>query len=676
MEETLHASLRCLKGVGEKRAALYARLGVFTLEDLLRHYPRNYVDYSCPVPIAAAPFGESCAVRGRVVSKSGEQRVRKGLSLFKVLVTDGSADLSLTFFNAKFTVAQLKPEEEYLFYGRVEGKFTRREMSSPLVLSPEGDEVFSPVYPLTEGLTSRAVAANVRQALSLLSGKIPETLPAALLRRFDLCGLEEALRFVHLPPSPEALERARKRLIFEELFVLALALTRLKRRSGQMTGSPMLPQSAGEFEALLPFSLTGAQRRAIGECFADLSGPHPMNRLVQGDVGCGKTMVAAAAVWMAAQNGFQSALMVPTEILAEQHYATFRRLFEGSGLKTVLLTGSVRSGEREEALQSLKDGSAALAVGTHALIQHGVSFQNLGLVVTDEQHRFGVSQRAALSQKGKNPHVLVLSATPIPRTLAFIIYGDLDVSVIDELPAGRKPVKTYLIDPPKRQRAYGFIRKHLDEGYQAYIVCPLVEQNGEETPNLLAAEEYAARLSAREFSGYRVGVLHGRMKSAEKEEIMERFASGDIQLLVATTVIEVGVDVPRAVIMMIENAERFGLSQLHQLRGRVGRGDAQSHCILVAESASPRLRAVCKTTDGFAIAEEDLKLRGPGDFFGTRQHGLPQLRIADMAGDMQLVRVTQEAASWLLSEDPELSAPENRALAGQVLQMLQKVAAG
>ncbi|MDY4190591.1 MAG: ATP-dependent DNA helicase RecG [Oscillospiraceae bacterium] len=676
MEASLQTDLRYLKGVGEKRASLYAKLGLFTLEDLLRHYPRNYIDHSAPFPISAAPFGENCAVRARVVSKSGEQRIRKGLSLFKVLVTDGSADLYLTFFNARYTVSALKTEEEYLFYGRMGGKFTRREMASPLVISPEGEEAFSPVYPLTEGLTSRSVGANIRQALSLLEGRIPETLPPALRERFGLCGLEEALRCVHLPPSAGALEQARRRLIFEELFVLALALTRLKQHSGQTTGAPMRPAELSGFERLLPFSLTGAQRRAIGECFADLAGPRPMNRLVQGDVGSGKTMVAAAAVWFAAQNGYQSALMVPTEILAEQHFSTLSRLFEGSGLKVALLTGSVRAAQRELLLRKLRQGDISLLIGTHALIQSGVDFHRLGLVVTDEQHRFGVSQRTALSQKGEAPHVLVLSATPIPRTLAFIIYGDLDISVIDELPAGRKSIKTYLIDPPKRQRACGFIRKYLDEGYQAYIVCPLVEQGEETAPGLLAAQEYAEQLSAREFAGYRVGLLHGRMKGAEKDSVMARFASGEIQLLVATTVIEVGVDVPNAVVMMIENAERFGLSQLHQLRGRVGRGEAQSHCILVSETPSPRLRAICRTNDGFAIAEEDLKLRGPGDFFGTRQHGLPRLKIADMAGDMELVRTTQDAAAWLLREDPELSAPENRALGGQVLQMLQKVTTG
>ncbi|MDD2954971.1 MAG: ATP-dependent DNA helicase RecG [Oscillospiraceae bacterium] len=676
MEYSLDTDLRYLKGVGEKRAALYGRLGVFTLGDLLRHYPREYLDYSHPEPISAAPFGETCAVRARLVSKSGEQRIRKGLSLFKALATDDTDDLYLTFFHAKYTVAQLKEEEEYIFYGRMEGKFTHREMTAPLVLSPQGEEAFFPIYPLTEGLSSRAVSASVRQALTLLQGHIGETLPPQLLARFELCGLEEALRDVHFPPSQQALDRARRRLMFEELFTLSLALSQLKSNSHRQTGAPMSPVELSGFLGLLPFSLTGAQRRAIEETCADLTRPSPMNRLIQGDVGSGKTMVAAAAIWFAAQNGYQSALMVPTEILAEQHYATLARLFHGSGLSVALLTGSMPLREKKLARERLAAGETSLVIGTHALIQEEVAFSRLGLVVTDEQHRFGVAQRTALSQKGSAPHVLVLSATPIPRTLAFIVYGDLDVSVIDELPAGRLPVKTYLIDPAKRQRACGFIRKYLDEGRQAYIVCPLVEQTEESDPGLLAAEEYAEKLAAREFSGYRVGVLHGRMKSAEKDRVMRRFAAGEIQLLVATTVIEVGVDVPNAVVMMIENAERFGLSQLHQLRGRVGRGDVQSHCILVSQSAAPRLRAICRTTDGFAIAEEDLKLRGPGDFFGTRQHGLPLLKIADMAGDVALVKTTQEAAQWLLKEDPSLSRPENRPLGAEVERMLSQVSAG
>lgn len=673
---TLSTNIQYLKGVGEKRARLYARLGITTIGDLLDHYPRDYIDFSHPSSITGAPYDRPCAVRAKVAAKAPEQRIRKGLSLFKILVTDGQSDLLVTFFNTKYTAAALKEEETYLFYGRVSGRIGRREMSSPLVFADDPTLSFFPVYPLTEGLSSKMIAANVRQALALTEGLDRDLLPAAIQKANGLCSRREALESIHFPSDEEALARARKRLMFEELFDLNLALGRVKRSSQKEAAAPMNPASMDNFFSLFPFELTKAQQRAIDDCLADLCRTVPMNRLLQGDVGSGKTMVAAACAYFAAQNGYQTAMMAPTEILAAQHYQTWSKLFAGTGITVGLLTGSMGAAAKRVVKEQLRNGQLSIAVGTHALLQESVSFSRLGLVITDEQHRFGVSQRMALTQKARYPHVLVMSATPIPRTLAFIIYGDLDLSILDEMPKGRRPVKTYLIDPPKRERAYGFIRKHLDAGEQAYIVCPLVEQGENSPEGLESAVEEAEHLAQKAFSGYAVGMLHGRMKAAEKEQIMADFQSGKLQLLVSTTVIEVGVDVPNATVMLIQNAERFGLSQLHQLRGRVGRGAAESFCILVStQTDSPRLRAICKTNDGFQVAEEDLKLRGPGDFFGLRQHGLPVIKTAGLLEDMALVDKTRAAALQVLKTDPDLLLPEHAGLRERTSQMLETAGA-
>lgn len=671
---SLSANIQYLKGVGEKRARLYGKLGIAAIGDLLEYYPRDYIDFSHPLPIACAPFDRPCAIRARVSAKSPEQRIRRGLSLFKVLVTDGQSDLLITFFNAKYTVSSLKEEETYLFYGRAAGNLSRREMASPLVFPDDPNLSFSPVYPLTEGLSSKMIAANVRQALDTAEGLDYDPLPKGLREANGLCGRKEALENIHFPADEKALAGARRRLTFEELFYLNLALGQAKRASQKETAAPMRPVSMRGFYSLFPFSLTGAQQRAVDECLADFCRDAPMNRLLQGDVGSGKTMVAAACAYFCVQNGYQTAMMAPTEILAFQHYQTWSRLFQNAGISVGFLSGSLSAAAKRQIKEQLAAGQLQIVVGTHALLQESVSFHRLGLVITDEQHRFGVSQRMALAQKtqtGQFPHVLVMSATPIPRTLAFIIYGDLDLSVLDEMPQGRRPVKTYLIDPPKRERAYGFIRKHLDMGEQAYIVCPLVEQGENSPQGLEAAVEQARYLAEKVFAEYSVGILHGRMKSAEKEQVMADFQSGKIRLLVATTVIEVGVDVPNATVMMIQNAERFGLSQLHQLRGRVGRGRSESFCILVSrQTDSPRLRAVCKTNDGFQVAEEDLRLRGPGDFFGLRQHGLPAMKLAGLLEDMALVEQTRAAALEMLRSDPELLRPEHAGLKKRVGQML------
>ena len=673
MALTPDTSVQYLKGVGERRAALYQKLNIRTVEDLLYHFPRSYLDLTTPYPIDQAPLNQAAAVRGMVVKKSREQHIRKGLSVFKVLISDDTGLMNLTFFNAKFTVEALQLEEEYLFYGKVGGNFLKKEMSAPMVIRLEEGGRLIPVYPLTAGLSSRMIGANVAQALAQLGEHFPDPIPGEIRRRHGLSAIGYAMENIHRPPDPFCAEVAKRRLIFEELFFLSLALGSSREDKIRYAVPKMKPISLEPFHESLPFTPTEAQKRAIGDAIQDMCSGTPMNRLVQGDVGSGKTLVGAAAAYFAVLNGGQAAMMAPTEILAEQHFRTLNAILSPLGLNIQLLTGSMTAKAKRLVKAGLQDGSIHLCVGTHALLSDGVEFCNLALVITDEQHRFGVAQRIALSEKGQHAHTLVMSATPIPRTLALMIYGDLDLSVIDQLPAGRKPIKTYKIDSEKRQRAFGFIRSHLDQGYQAYIVCPLIE-TGEVDLGLKPAAEYAKELADGPFSGYRVGLLHGKMKAADKEKTMRAFQSGEIQLLVSTTVVEVGVDVPNAVIMMIENAERFGLSQLHQLRGRVGRGPVQSHCILLSDAKNPetveRLRVLCSTGDGFRIAEEDLRLRGPGDFFGYRQHGLPELKIADMASDVSLLKTAQEEAKAILAADPKLTLPQHQAMKERVTRIL------
>ncbi len=676
MALTPDTSVQYLKGVGERRAALYQKLNIRTVEDLLYHFPRSYLDITHPYPINQAPLNQAVAVRGVVLKKSREQHIRKGLSVFKVLISDDTGLMNLTFFNAKFTVEALQLEEEYLFYGKVGGNFLKKEMSAPMVIRPEEGGRLIPVYPLTAGLTSRMIGTNVAQALGQAGECFPDPIPGEIRRRHSLSTIGYALENIHRPPDSFCAEVAKRRLIFEELFFLSLALGSSREDKIHFSVPQMEPVSLEPFYQSLPFTPTDAQKRAIGDAIRDMCSGTPMNRLIQGDVGSGKTLVGAAAAYFAVQNGGQAAMMAPTEILAEQHFRTLSAILSPLGLNIQLLTGSMTAKAKRQVKASLQDGSIHLCVGTHALLSDGVEFCNLSLVITDEQHRFGVAQRIALSEKGQHAHTLVMSATPIPRTLALMIYGDLDLSVIDQLPAGRKPIKTYKIDSEKRQRAFGFIRSHLDQGYQAYIVCPLIE-TGEVDLGLKPAAEYAKELADGPFLGYRVGLLHGKMKAADKEKTMRAFQSGEIQLLVSTTVVEVGVDVPNAVIMMIENAERFGLSQLHQLRGRVGRGPVQSHCILLSDAKNPetieRLRVLCSTGDGFRIAEEDLRLRGPGDFFGYRQHGLPELKIADMASDVTLLKAAQEEAKSILAADPKLTLPQHQPMRARVERILLSV---
>ena len=669
MPSLFEKDISTLKGVGPKRAALFQKLGAPTVGDLLRLYPRAYEDWRDTVPIRSTLLNEVNIVKATVLRRPVEQRIRGGMTLYKTTVTDGDDDMQLTFFNNRYVMNLLEEGAVYAFRGKVTGTFTRREMASPEFVPESRMQDMVPIYPQTEGLTSRIIAGAMREALRLLPETVNDPLPDALRLEHALCRLEYALKTIHFPNSPEALSTARRRLVFEELLVLQLGMLELRRAGARENPYPLRENHTAAFCALLPFSLTGAQQRAIGDAMRDMQGAHPMNRLIQGDVGSGKTAVAAALCYSVIRNGMQAALMAPTEILAAQHFESLSALLAPCGIRAALITGSMRQKARREALEGLKSGGVQLAVGTHALLSEGVEFQRLALVITDEQHRFGVGQRTALAKKGGFPHTLVMSATPIPRTLALMIYGDLDVSVLDELPPGRQPVETYLIDPAKRRRAFGYIQKHIDAGRQAYIVCPLIEENESDMASVSAYAEIVRGY----FGDMPVGILHGRMKPKEKDTVMADFSAGRTKLLLSTTVVEVGVDVPNAVIMMIENAERYGLSQLHQLRGRVGRGQHKSTCILVTdaqnEEAVERLRMFCKTTDGFKVADEDLRLRGPGDFFGERQHGLPKLKIADMMNDMQVLREAQDCARGLLERDPALDDPALRGLRAEMRRL-------
>ena len=672
--------LDTLPGIGPARARGLEKLGLVTVEDLLRCYPRSYEDRRKFSTVAAAPVDIPVCLELLVAESPRLSRIRKGLELVKARLVDDTGSLTATFFNQSYMKDALRPGETYVVYGKVEGPPGRRQMTNPVC--ERSDRVrftgcILPVYALTHGISNNLLAGLARRCVDECAGQLEEVLPGPLRREHALAAAEFACRNIHFPRDEEALELARRRLIFEELFYLTCGMALLRTRRDEAAGVPFAIPPVEEFLALLPFPLTGAQRRVMDEIAADVSAGPPMNRLVQGDVGSGKTMVAAYGAWLAAKNGRQCALMAPTELLAEQPFRSPAPLLEQASLRVGLLTGAVKGRARKELLAALAAGELDLLIGTHALLSEGVDYAELGLVITDEQHRFGVAQRAALSAKARRPpHVLVLSATPIPRTLSLVIYGDLDVSVIDELPPGRTPVQTFVVGEDKRQRMYGFVRKLVGEGRQAYIVCPAVEEGEDEGAGLKAAASYARSLQTEVFPDLRVGLVHGKMKPREKDAVMTAFAGGELDVLVSTTVIEVGVDVPNAALMVVENADRFGLSQLHQLRGRVGRGKHQSYCVLVTSTRNPdsraRLKVLTKTTDGFQIAEEDLKLRGPGDFFGQRQHGLPQLRIADLAGDMRVLKEAQLAARELLERDPGLKRPEHAPLLKQVHRLFEQ----
>lgn len=667
MQSILKSNVTILNKVGPKRENQYKKMGVDSVDTLLRYYPREYIDYTQVKPIKSTIPGETYAVKATVYDKKPPVFIRKGMTIFKVLATDGESNFTITIFNNKYMYDMLRLEKEYIFYGKMQGNLVRKEMVSPIYIEADREITMQPVYRLTEGLNSKMIAENVQEALNRSLDELVDPLPSDLRQENQLCGLHYALQNIHFPKDSFALEIAKKRLIFEELLVLQLGMLLLKQRNRANTSVQLFDMDIQDFYKKLPFTLTGAQKRSILDCLQDMTKGMPMNRLIQGDVGSGKTMVAAAAAYACVKNGYQSALMAPTEILATQHFATLVKVLTPLSVSIELLTGALTPKQKQEIKMKLQTGQIDLVVGTHAIVQETTVFRKLGLVITDEQHRFGVAQRAALANKGDNPHVMVMSATPIPRTLALIVYGDLDVSVIDELPKGRQVIKTFSIQSDKRDRALSFIAKEIDKGRQAYIVCPLIEEGESE---MAAATQYAESLRENQLSHYKVGLLHGKMKADEKEQIMQAFKKGDIDILVSTTVIEVGVDVPNATVMLIENSERFGLSQLHQLRGRVGRGKHQSYCILISDHATKqniqRLKVMRNTTDGFKIAEEDLKLRGPGDFFGEKQHGLPHLKIANMLDNMEVLKYTQKTARKILNEDNELLSIKYRELGNEV----------
>lgn len=667
----LFSSVTELRGIGPTRAKQLQRLHIETLYDLIAFFPRAYEDRTKISSIAGLEPGIPACFEAMVISNPQLSRIRKGMELVKVRVADETGRVDLVFFNQPYVKDQLVYGESYRFYGALRDGFGC-QMQNPAFEKADAAGAVTgrilPIYPLTAGISNKLLGACVRQALAACAGNLPDILPASVQQQYDLCPARFAYETVHLPSSFDDLQKARRRLVFEEFFVFSAGLAAIRTQREALHTKAMDTQHMEPFYRLLPFRLTNAQQAAIDDILRDLSSCRPMNRLVQGDVGSGKTMVAAAACFCAIQNGHQAAFMAPTEILAEQHAQSLSRLFSPLGIHVTLLTGSMTAAQKRAAKSAITSGAAQLIIGTHALFTRELQFHDLALVVCDEQHRFGVAQRTRLTEKGDAPHLLVMSATPIPRTLALIAYGDLDVSVIAELPPGRRPVETFLVSEALRERLNGFIRKQCAGGHQVYVVCPAVE-DGEENA-MKSAEGWAQTLRDETFPELRVGLVHGRMKSAEKDAALSAFRAGDYDILVATTVVEVGVDVPNATLMVIENAERFGLSQLHQLRGRVGRGSAQSYCVLVSgtknEETKKRLQALCKTTDGFKIAEQDLALRGPGDFFGSRQHGLPLLKVASLQMDLETLRDAQQAAAAVIQTADSLNAPELAPLKARV----------
>ena len=670
--------VRYLKGVGPKTAERFEKLGIVTLADLLCHYPRRYIDFSRPYSIAEAPPDTECVVKAEVFAKPAGRILPGGRRMERITAGDDVSSLEITWFNNPYATQKLELGQEYYFEGIVTGGMLRRQMVNPQVRTAAQITAapFEAVYPQTEGLSSTVIAKCIRQLLPHAE-LLHDPLPEEMLKKYRLLSKADAVRAIHCPATEEEAFAARRRLIYEELLVLQLGIGRMKNRGSASTGAPMQRLDPAPFWASLPFSPTGAQRRAVDEILTDLSGSTSMNRLLQGDVGSGKTLVAAAAIWACIRSGYQAALLAPTEILAAQHAENLNRMLAPFGMRVALLTGGMKAAARRTTLAAIRSDEADLVVGTHAILSEGVEFARLGLAVVDEQHRFGVRQRGMLAEKAANPHLLVMSATPIPRTLGLLIYGDLDISILDELPPGRKPVKTRCITGKKRRDLYGFLDREIGAGRQVYIVCPAIE----DTPDggLNAVKSYYEDIAKALLPDRRVGLMHGKLKPKEKAAVMDDFKAGRLDALVSTTVIEVGVDVPNATVMVIENAERYGLSALHQLRGRVGRGAAESWCFLVsdntAESVQKRLKFLCSTSDGFAVAQFDLETRGPGDFFGSRQHGLPTLQIADLMNDTRTLHAAQAEAAALLAADPLLEATEHSLLAAQVEQMFTKAGA-
>ena len=662
-----------IKGIGEVRLKLFEKKGIFTAEDLIGYYPRDYEDRSKATPISEVLPGSDVLVRGHVLTSVSEKRIRKGMTVYSMTVGDESGIMAVTWYNNKFVRRVFKKGDDYVFFGKINPKTSKKEMINPIYERPDAGKYTGkiiPIYPLWDKMTQKIIQSAMSEAIKT-AGAQTEYLPDELLSKHKLCGIEYAIHNIHFPQNFDAFKTARKRLVFEEFLILQLALMYSRERKETVYRKPYDNLScAAEFISSLPYEMTGAQKRVIRELLMDLIKNVPMNRLIQGDVGSGKTVVAAAVMYVAHKNGYQSAIMAPTEILAAQHYESFLGFFKNTDLKICLLTSSTK--KKKELYEKIKNGKFDIIIGTNAVIQKGVEYKNLGLVISDEQHRFGVAQRAALTAKGEAVNTIVMTATPIPRTLSFILYGDLDISAIDELPPGRKPVETFAVGEGMRDRIYSFLEKQLKTGSQCYVVCPLIEET--QNADLKNACDLQVKMQEH-FPQYNVGLIHGKMKPSLKDEIMTDFNSGKINILVSTTVIEVGVNVPNANVMIIENAERFGLSQLHQLRGRVGRGSDKAYCILFAHGSGKvtkkRMEIMCSSNDGFFISEEDLKLRGPGDFFGTRQHGLPEMRIANMFTDRVLLSEAQSTAKQIISSDPFLEKPENRGLKKKVGEMFK-----
>lgn len=671
----LKKPIQYVKGVGEARAKLLQKLGIFTVEDMLSHFPRDYEDRATVKNIIELYDGQPACFKGMAISKITETRPRKGLSIQKLMVRDETGTVVLTWFNQSYLKDSFTPGQYYMFYGKPTRKYGHVEIQNP-AYEKLGEELketgkIVPVYPSTSALSQKVLRTIIKNSLDLLNNQVKEYLPQCIRDGYGLAEINYALDNIHFPLDKKSFEYARRRLVFEELLLLQLGLLSIKSKySLNVSGIKFKPvPEIQDFLNRLPFKLTEAQIKVFEEIQNDMQKDKPMNRLVQGDVGSGKTIVAGLAMFKAVKNGFQTAMMVPTGILAEQHFSTFSKLFDAFNIKTILVTGTLTQKQKKQVQDDICQGRVDVIIGTHALIEEGIQFGNLGLVITDEQHRFGVRQRALLSSKGKMPDVLVMTATPIPRTLALILYGDLDISVIDQLPPGRKKIETYSVEESMRERVNNFIIKQLEKGRQVYVVCPLVEES--DVTEAKSVEKHTLELQ-KVFRNYKVEYLHGKMKPKLKDEIMRDFYSRKISLLVSTTVIEVGVNVPNAAIMVVENAEKFGLAQLHQLRGRVGRGADQSYCILISNSDSKivqeRMKVMQKTNDGFEIAEKDLELRGPGEFFGTRQHGLPDLKIANLFRDIGILKEAQEGAKQILSDDKELGKPEHAFIRLKVLE--------
>lgn len=667
-------NIQFLKGVGEKRAELLKKLGISSLDALLRYFPRKYEDWSKVYTIKDAVYGESICIKGKIITDINENVKRSNMTVYSFEIMDENLDtMRITIFNNKYLAKRLHKGSTYLFYGKLNYNSIFKEMISPEIENV-GANIIRPIYPAINGLSSKVIEKIIQNAI-VAKGQISDPLPKFIRKELGLCDILFAFTNIHHPKSKEALQLARKRFIFEELYLMQMGMLFFKSKKQNSTSVKINKNFISEFFPLLPYSLTNAQKSAINDCLNDMEKSVPMNRLIQGDVGSGKTAIALALCFVCAKNGLQSALMVPTEVLAEQHFKNFSSVLESQGIHCALLTGSMTPRQKQKVYEKIESGEVKIVIGTHAVLSPNVNFKNLGLVIADEQHRFGVAQRYSLNAKGNFPHSLIMSATPIPRTLSLIIYGDLDISIVNEYPKGRQKIETYFVNSSYRERAYNYIKKHLDEGRQGYIICPLVEEN--ENLDILSAEQLYLKVKDSVFKDYTVGLLHGKMSAKQKNDVMRRFDSGEIQLLISTTVIEVGVDVPNSAIMVIENAERFGISQLHQLRGRIGRGQYKSTCILISDATSDvstkRLKTLCASNDGFRIADEDLKMRGPGDFIGQRQHGLPTLRIADMETDIEVLKTAGIYAKKTIALDPKLNLSEHNELKAQVLSLYENV---